>query len=159
MHRKLRRPLFIVFDVLCLSATQPILHLPFAQRLHYLRRASFRSETADRDMFATSAVRDPSIAMPLVRKNFVRRTELDELLSHVVEEKGMRSYRNGEVHNHLTDGIIFQPNAPYVCGTDHNLLKWKYLDMSLLMCRLCLQVMGNEVMAIVMEAMTTTIVS
>eukprot|EP00554_Chaetoceros_debilis_P016742 CAMPEP_0194121528 /NCGR_PEP_ID=MMETSP0150-20130528/47384_1 /TAXON_ID=122233 /ORGANISM="Chaetoceros debilis, Strain MM31A-1" /LENGTH=789 /DNA_ID=CAMNT_0038813999 /DNA_START=192 /DNA_END=2557 /DNA_ORIENTATION=- len=128
MHRKLRRPLFIVFDVLCLSATQPILHLPFAQRLHFLRRASFRSETADRDMFATSAVRDPSIAMPLVRKNFVRRIELDELLSHVVEEKGMRSYRNGEVHNHLTDGIIFQPNAPYVCGTDHSLLKWKYLD-------------------------------
>ena len=24
--------------------------------------------------------------------------------------------------------IIFQPNMPYVCGTDVNLLKWKYLD-------------------------------
>jgi len=29
MHRKLRRPVFIVFDVLCVSADQPILHLPF----------------------------------------------------------------------------------------------------------------------------------
>ena len=27
-----------------------------------------------------------------------------------------------------TDGIIFQPNLPYVCGTDVHLLKWKYLD-------------------------------
>jgi hypothetical protein len=32
------------------------------------------------------------------------------------------------MHNHLTDGIIFQPNRPYVCGTDRHLLKWKYLD-------------------------------
>jgi mRNA capping enzyme, C-terminal domain len=64
----------------------------------------------------------------LVRKNFVKRTELDELLSHVVEEGGMRCYRSGEMHNHLTDGIIFQPNLPYVLGTDVNLLKWKYLD-------------------------------
>lgn len=40
----------------------------------------------------------------------------------------MRCYRNGDLHNHLTDGIIFQPNSPYVCGTDRKLLKWKYLD-------------------------------
>jgi mRNA guanylyltransferase len=68
------------------------------------------------------------MALPLVRKNFVKRLELDKLMSHVVEEGGMRTYRNGNVHNHLTDGIIFQPNLPYVCGTDVNLLKWKYLD-------------------------------
>ena len=37
--------------------------------------------------------------------------------------------RNGDVHNHMTDGIIFQPNLPYVCGTDVNLLKWKYLQL------------------------------
>jgi mRNA guanylyltransferase len=49
-------------------------------------------------------------------------------LSNVVEEKGFRSYRSLPLHNHLTDGIIFQPNLPYVCGTDVNLLKWKYLD-------------------------------
>lgn len=69
-----------------------------------------------------------TIALPLVRKNFVKRVELDRLLSFVVEERGLRSYRNGDCHNHLTDGIIFQPNLPYACGTDVNLLKWKYLD-------------------------------
>jgi hypothetical protein len=128
MHRKLRRPIFIVFDVLALSTTQPILQLPFEQRLHHLKRASFRTPTANRDMFDEKDVLDPTVALPLVRKNFVKRRELDELLSHVVEERGMRTYRNGTVHNHLTDGIIFQPNLPYVCGTDVNLLKWKYLD-------------------------------
>jgi hypothetical protein len=122
------RPIFIVFDVLAISATKAILHLPFEQRLRQLRQASFRTPTANRDMFADAAVFDPSIALPLVRKNFVKRVDLVDLLSNVVEEKGLRSYRNGAVHNHLTDGIIFQPNLPYVCGTDVNLLKWKYLD-------------------------------
>lgn len=128
IHRKLRRPVFIVFDVLCLSASEPVLHLPFSQRLKHLKQASFRTPSANRDMFAESAVMNPSIPLPLVRKNFVHRIELDDLLSHVVEDKGTRIYKNGEVHNHLTDGIIFQPNLPYVCGTDTNLLKWKYLD-------------------------------
>jgi len=128
MHRKLRRPVYIVFDVLSISSTQPTLHLPFEQRLWHLKKATFRAASADSDIFADEAVTNPNIALPLVRKNFVRRTNLDDLLSHVVEEKGLRSYRNGIVHNHLTDGIIFQPNLPYMCGTDVNLLKWKYLD-------------------------------
>ena len=128
MHRKLGRPVFIVFDVLALSTESPILTLPFEKRLEHLRKASFRTPNCPRDMFAKEAVTDKSIALPLVRKNFVKRTDLDNLLSHVVEERGVRVYRSGDVHNHMTDGIIFQPNLPYVCGTDVNLLKWKYLD-------------------------------
>ena len=122
------RPIFIVFDVLTVGPNAAVLHLPFEQRLHHLKRATFRTPTADKDMFAEELVADPSIPLPLVRKNFVQRTALSELLSHVIEEKGSRSYRKLPVHNHLTDGIIFQPNLPYVCGTDVRLLKWKYLD-------------------------------
>jgi len=122
------RPVFIVFDVMALSTTEPVLQLPFERRLKHLRAASFRTPAANRDMFDAKMVADPSVALPLVRKNFVKRTDLDDLLAHVVEERGMRCYRNGDLHNHLTDGIIFQPNLPYVCGTDRNLLKWKYLD-------------------------------
>lgn len=128
VHRKLRRPIFIVFDVLANSANEPILHLPFEQRLQHLKAASFVKKGAGIDIFNPSAVSNPNIAMPLVRKNFVQRTDLDRLLSYVSEERGMRTYRYGDTHHHLTDGIIFQPNAPYVCGTDVNLLKWKYLD-------------------------------
>jgi len=124
----LKRPVFIVFDVLAISVTEPVLHLPFEQRLRHLRLATFRTKNAAKDMFDERFVKDPSVALPLVRKNFVKRTGLDELLSHVVEERGMRCYRNGDLHNHLTDGIIFQPNLPYVLGTDTHLLKWKYLD-------------------------------
>ncbi|KAL9179876.1 hypothetical protein ACHAXT_007846 [Thalassiosira profunda] len=129
VHRKLRRPIFIVFDVLANSANEPILHLPFEQRLKHLKAASFVKQGANADVFDPSAVANvANIALPLVRKNFVKRMELDRLLSYVTEERGMRTYRYGDTHNHLTDGIIFQPNAPYVCGTDHDLLKWKYLD-------------------------------
>jgi len=123
------RPVYIVFDILAISTTQPVLQLPFEQRLLHLKQATFRSATANRDeMFEPRFLADPSVALPLVRKNFVKRTEIGELLSHVHEESGMRCYRNGELHNHLTDGIIFQPNRPYFCGTDGHLLKWKYLD-------------------------------
>jgi hypothetical protein len=122
------RPIFIVFDVLTVGPTAAILHLPFEQRLHHLKMASFRTKTANRDMFADANVANPNLALPLVRKNFVKRTELADLLANVAEEKGMRAFRKAPVHHHLTDGIIFQPNRPYVCGTDMNLLKWKYLD-------------------------------
>jgi hypothetical protein len=128
MNRKYKRPIFIVFDVLSISPTEPVLQLPFEQRLQHLRKATFRTKTANRDMFDPRMVADNSIALPLVRKNFVSRTGLDELFSNVVEERGMRCYQNGDLHNHLTDGIIFQPNRPYVLGTDVHLLKWKYLD-------------------------------
>mmetsp|Transcript_1485 Transcript_1485/g.1834 ORF Transcript_1485/g.1834 Transcript_1485/m.1834 type:complete len:774 (+) Transcript_1485:118-2439(+) len=121
-----QRPVFIVFDVLTLG-TKPILHLPFSQRLKHLKHASFRTETANRDIFADENVMNPNISLPLVRKIFCQRMELDSLMDKINEEKGLRMYKNG-VHDHLTDGIIFQPNLPYVCGTDVNLMKWKYLD-------------------------------
>ena len=122
------RPIFIVFDVMTISTTEAVMHLPFEQRLQHLRRATFRTPQASRDMFADSNVANMAIPLPLVRKNFVTRTQVADLLGNVVEEKGMRSFRKPPCHNHLTDGIIFQPNRPYVCGTDVNLLKWKYLD-------------------------------
>lgn len=122
------RAVFIVFDVLAISTTEPILHLPFEERYNHLKHASFRSAACKSDMFNPAAVFDQSIALPLVRKNFVKRTALGDLLENVREERGIRSFVKGDLHNHMTDGIIFQPNLPYVCGTDVNLLKWKYLD-------------------------------
>jgi ATP-dependent DNA ligase len=42
------RPVFIVFDVLTLGPTSAVLHLPFEQRLHHLRQASFRNSGAQK---------------------------------------------------------------------------------------------------------------
>ena len=130
MNRKYKRPVFIVFDVLASSSERPILRRPFLERLNHLKQSSFRTANCRKDIFDPSAVADPSVALPLVRKNFVKRTELDSLLNNVIEERGLRVYKpkSSDVHCHLTDGIIFQPNLPYVCSTDMNLLKWKYLD-------------------------------
>ena len=131
MHRKLRRPVFIVFDVLCVSADHPILHLNFEQRLIHLTKATFCIDNDPKiDIFSESEVVHPTTALPLVRKNFVKRTQIDRLFDHIHEEKGLRHYRMGNTHNHLTDGIIFQPNTPYVCSTDNQLLKWKYIDVT-----------------------------
>jgi hypothetical protein len=121
------RPIFIAFDVLAISVTQPVLQLPFEKRLYHLQSTSF-AVTSSPHIFDNEMVSDATIPLPLVLKNFVKRTQVDRLLSYVKEEKGMRFYRNGDAHFHLTDGIIFQPNLPYVLGTDTNLLKWKYLD-------------------------------
>ena len=96
VHRRLRRPVFIVFDVLANSANEPILHLPFEQRLRHLRSASFmkgggegnNSSGIMADVFDPAAVSDLSIALPLVRKNFVDRIDLDRLLSYVTRNVG-----------------------------------------------------------------------
>jgi mRNA capping enzyme, catalytic domain/mRNA capping enzyme, C-terminal domain len=122
------RPIFIVFDVLTISMNEPVRHLPFEQRLRHLREASFVANSCAPSVFEPSLIRDTSLPLPLILKNFVKRTEVDNLLSFVGEERGMRCYHNGDAHYHPTDGIIFQPNRPYVCGTDVRLLKWKYLD-------------------------------
>ena len=123
MHGKYCRTIFIVFDVMC-CGKELILHLNFSDRLKCLRQASFRTKTANRDMFASASdLKNKDIPLPLVRKTFVQMMDLDDLLSHVVEERGVRSYVNRDFHNHLTDGIIFQPNRPYKIGTDVHLLK------------------------------------
>jgi hypothetical protein len=127
MHRELRRPIFIVFDVM-VAGSKALVKLPFEKRLECLKQAGFRTPTANKDMFADANIFNKAVALPLVRKNFVRRMELDTLLSYVNEERGHRVYKFGKTHHHCTDGIIFQPNRPYAIGTDVHLLKWKYLD-------------------------------
>lgn len=122
------RPIFAVFDVMMVGGT-PILHLKFEERFKALREASFcRNPKLDSGNVFPTSVSDMSVALPLVRKRFVHRRQIGDLFNCVVEEKGFRSYRQLPLYNHLTDGVIFQPNTPYKCGTDHDLSKWKYPD-------------------------------
>jgi len=125
LNRRTNKPIFIVFDVLAISRNENILNLPFKDRLDHLHSVSFSKRGIEKEKIFEWDNHDP---LPLVRKDFKLLTEIDRLLEVIQEEKGSRYYRHG-VHNHLTDGIIFQPNLPYVCGTDKKLLKWKYHDM------------------------------
>lgn len=125
MHRKHRRPIFIVFDIMCIGE-RPIFQQPFKERLLHLRQGSFKHQSVHIKQLYKFDYN--THILPLVIKNFVSRLQLDTLLGYVIEEKGKRVYKNGEMHCHCTDGIIFQPNTPYMLGTDTKLLKWKYLD-------------------------------
>ena len=44
--------------------------------------------------------------------------------------KGKRIYRESEKRYHKSDGLIFQPNTPYVFGTDVTLVKWKWPELT-----------------------------
>ena len=118
------RAVFIVFDVLAISKEDIVMSLPFEKRLDHLKQVSFCTKPENKSKVFGWNNRDP---LPLLKKDFVQRTEIDLLLSNIQEDCGKRYYRHG-MHNHLTDGIIFQPNIPYVCGTDKKLFKWKYPD-------------------------------
>jgi hypothetical protein len=133
INRLSRKPQFIIFDVLCQGLSTPLTRHIFSERLRVLKSNDWLIESAhnpaagivDTDLATTKSA---CPALPLVRKVFQRRSDVDALLDRVKVDRGLRMYYNGPNHQHLTDGIIFQPNRAYALGTDFNLLKWKYLD-------------------------------
>ncbi len=118
VNRRLKQPQFIAFDILISSST-PLTSSNFSERLRHLRSAKW----------SKSPVLDSQTELPLqlTLKTFLPSSSVDDLLSRVVSSAGSRTYIHKKNH-HLTDGVIFQPDTPYVMGTDHALLKWKYLD-------------------------------
>ncbi|GMH56190.1 hypothetical protein TrLO_g5424 [Triparma laevis f. longispina] len=132
INRRQKRPIFIIFDVLC-SGNNCLAKLPFQERLRHLQDASFVTPQGGTTKFQVidgklGSKDNACVPMPLIRKMFQRGKDVDELLNNIVEDKGLRMFCSGENHQHLTDGIIFQPNLKYIFGRDDNLLKWKYLD-------------------------------
>jgi hypothetical protein len=114
-----RRPLrqvFLVFDVLA-DAGKPCLQLPFRDRLNILNDSIMRR------------LAHTNTELPLVRKLFVPKLAIGELLRRLHNEDSGRIYRESEKRHHRTDGIILQPDAPYVMGTDYGLMKWKWADL------------------------------
>lgn len=51
------------------------------------------------------------------------------LLHAQVTHKGNRIYKESDRRHHKSDGLIFQPDAPYVFGTDVDLVKWKWPEL------------------------------
>ncbi|CAN0403980.1 unnamed protein product, partial [Discosporangium mesarthrocarpum] len=68
--------------------------------------------------------------LPLLQKRYFKRKNIMELFRNVHCEGRERVYRDGSVRHHKTDGVIFQPNTPYIIGTDRRLLKWKWVDLA-----------------------------
>lgn len=117
------RHVFLVFDVLCYGGRK-LYEKPFSERLQVLRN----------DVIPTvNKLAVNSTCTPIVLKIFHDKRKIAELMSRIKLVNGrdrifIDPLSNGYRH-HRTDGLIFQPDAPYCFGTDVNLIKWKYADL------------------------------
>lgn len=116
----LKKSVFMVFDVLMYRG-QSVVDKPFSERLSVLIHTVFPAYTP--------AMADNRSAMELLPKRFFKKAGLQTLLSQIVEHHGERVYRDKEGRHHFTDGIIFQPDGPYVFSRHFDLLKWKWADL------------------------------
>ena len=124
-NRTLEETVFLIFDILALDGS-PVLQHSFGHRSKIL---------AETIVPRISAIPQSSADQPimrLIKKNFVDKSKIGDLLSKIRIEDGSRVFRDtirdvsGVFSHHKTDGFIFQPDAPYVFNCDSDLLKWKW---------------------------------
>lgn len=137
-NRLTKESVFLVFDMLALDG-RPFLHLPFRDRLRAIREQVIprcakipSSSSGSSSSSGTGGSSGGSGGHPipkLIRKNFVEKHRFcSDLLSRIQFKDGERMYDDGE-RQHKSDGIIFQPDSPYVFGRDTDLLKWKWPEL------------------------------
>lgn len=121
-NMRYERSIFLVFDILC-NEGQPCAQLPFERRSALIAGPVMaRVGTID--------YKSPEEPLWIIRKKFWPKKELKTLLKLMVYSKGKRYYRESERRYHKSDGLIFQPNTPYVFGTDVTLVKWKWPELA-----------------------------
>jgi hypothetical protein len=134
-----KREVFLIFDVLAIDG-EICAHEPFEKRLQLLKD---RIEPRLQSMLAAAATINTASPpggpsgtvtgipmMNLVRKLFWLKTDFKVLLSLIKHENGERIFKESYWRYHKTDGLIFQPNLPYTFGTDNNLIKWKWSELT-----------------------------
>ena len=133
-NRTYREYVFLVFDVLMFDKVA-VLQLPFGTRLKKIEVeviVRYKKHLAAAAAATTTTVgggmgsEKPTI---LVRKNFVAKRHLSELISKMRMEGKERVFYEGESRHHKSDGIIFQPDTSYCVSTDVALLKWKWPEL------------------------------
>jgi len=145
-----QRSVFMVFDILSVGrqpgpgegdegAVEYLTHLKFRERIKHLGKLEaeyFRPHRVGDGVRGVGMQHDRGM-VPVILKKFFKRSSIDDLLTKVASSNGEHIYSadlegQGEFHpngiKHFTDGVIFQPDSPYVMGTDFGLLKWKWLD-------------------------------
>ena len=114
-NRTSGKSVFLVFDMLQ-NAKRKIIHENFSER-YYGELTSLMNE-----------FRNKKGHLQLAMKVFHKREDLGEVFRNIHTGKH-RIYKSGLLH-HKTDGIIFQPDTPYVTQTDKTLFKWKWVDLA-----------------------------
>jgi mRNA guanylyltransferase len=126
-NRSLGKPQFMIFDILALGGDSKVQD-PYQARKQCIAKAVEMVHQVDETSKRT-----------VLQKDFVKRKYLREVFKNIHDlgegflyqppVKGPGAKENGRsyyLRSHKTDGIIFQPNTPYVMGTDNKLLKWKW---------------------------------
>ena len=119
----LRKTVFLIFDVLAIDGVSKVTK-PFSRRLDELKTV-----VAPR-LARVSACSTADEVTTLLLKNFVRKERMQDLLA-MISVQGLSKVwtSRAQRQQHLTDGLIFQPDLPYHPFLDHNLVKWKYPDL------------------------------
>ncbi|KAG5188928.1 hypothetical protein JKP88DRAFT_353262 [Tribonema minus] len=125
---------FMAFDMLALRG-RPLLAAPFKLRFQQVANqitAPYLAALAGAEGAPTSLKGVPHLRY--AQKRFFARSQVGDLLRCVARPPGAareRLYLDArDGRSHRTDGVIFQPDAPYVVGTHRALLKWKWLDVA-----------------------------
>lgn len=116
--------IFLAFDILALKGVSKVVY-NFKKRLELLQELmkSYR--------ISMPPPVDGITIIPIADKLYVEKRDISNLLSKIILENGDRVYKDGDgrIRHHRTDGIIFQPDGPYVHSTDSSLLKWKWSEL------------------------------
>jgi hypothetical protein len=156
-HRDIKRSVFLIFDVLCWQE-RTLVGYSFAYRYNIITQQivptytqnmrSIQPFSAPTSDYAVHGLPEKERFLLLQGKHFYRLTEISLLLQRArsagahVAHGGERIYKDDTRcdllpgsgflfarSHHPTDGIIFQPNGPYVFGKHYELLKWKWADL------------------------------
>lgn len=134
------RPAFLVFDVLGNEGVN-VSQFFFERRLAILNNEIMKKCAAIFDLYKASAVGTNAIPLEICRKQYYGhlvgigaspRTSIRDLIGNISligRDYVYKDSKDGRRH-HKIDGIIFQPNRPYLFSTaDPFLLKWKYAHL------------------------------
>ncbi|CAM9426379.1 unnamed protein product [Ascophyllum nodosum] len=129
-NRSKRMGIFVAFDMLR-HRDQDIMPLNFSRRLAALHDNVMVAYSKQMQAVADGEGAAPGAHLALVMKSFVPRIKIMDLFRRVHVDGRHRIFRDeARSLHHKTDGIIFQPDAPYRMGTDTTLLKWKWADLA-----------------------------
>eukprot|EP00903_Cladosiphon_okamuranus_P014342 g13316.t1 len=140
-NRTLNKAIFVAFDILR-HRDRSLVACGFLERLDVLKKGAV-ADYNERVREGGAEVA-PDGHLKLVTKRFFPRQKIMDLFRLVHVEGQHRIFKDTERSlHHKTDGIIFQPDAPYKVGTDRGLLKWKWVDLASVDLRVYPAAVGN----------------
>lgn len=125
-----KKSVFLVFDILSWNNVSLINH-KFATRIDFVNKTVVPYYNNHLKLHINDETNtDTSEVLLIIKKRFLFKQDIGQLLDSIkTNQSGERIYKDSPNRHHLNDGIIFQPNTPYVFSRYYDLLKWKWPDL------------------------------